>query len=215
MREILFWDVDTQHDFMVPDGKLYVPDAEHLAPNLKRLTEFARTHDIPIVASVDDHEPEDREIRGEPDFETVFPPHCLHGTAGARKIPATAMRHPLEIPWDPEDPEALRERVLDHDGEILIRKKEFDVFANPNTGTVLAALDPSDVVLYGVALDVCDRHAIEGMLRHGGITVHLVTDAAQALKPERAGDLIRDWLGRGVRTVTTDAIVDGNYLKRS
>ena len=38
---VIFWDVDTQYDFMKADGKLYVPDAEQLIPNLKKLTDFA------------------------------------------------------------------------------------------------------------------------------------------------------------------------------
>ena len=41
MARVLFWDVDTQYDFMRADGKLYVPDAERLIPNLKRLTDYA------------------------------------------------------------------------------------------------------------------------------------------------------------------------------
>ena len=38
---VIFWDVDTQYDFMKADGKLYVPDAEQLIPNLKKLTDYA------------------------------------------------------------------------------------------------------------------------------------------------------------------------------
>jgi nicotinamidase-related amidase len=34
MARVIFWDVDTQYDFMRADGKLYVPDAEHIIPNL-------------------------------------------------------------------------------------------------------------------------------------------------------------------------------------
>jgi hypothetical protein len=37
----VFWDVDTQVDFMSPEGKLYVPGAETIAPNLGRLTDYA------------------------------------------------------------------------------------------------------------------------------------------------------------------------------
>jgi len=44
---VLFWDVDTQVDFMRADGKLYVPEAESLVPNLKRLTDHAHAHRPP------------------------------------------------------------------------------------------------------------------------------------------------------------------------
>jgi nicotinamidase/pyrazinamidase len=212
MANVIFWDVDTQHDFMVPDGRLYVPDAEHIAPNLKQLTEFARASDILIVATADDHHLDDEEISEHPDFENTFPAHCIHNTPGAHKIPATAMNHPVVVEIEAEPPKALRERVLDHDGEILIKKKRFDVFSNPNTGVVLDALDPAHVVVYGVALDVCDRFAVEGLLSRGA-TVHLVTDAVRAIRPDRGDALLRQWQARGVRLVTTGQVV-GGYLDR-
>ena len=37
-RPVIFWDVDTQHDFMDPDGKLYVKGAELIMPKLAQLT---------------------------------------------------------------------------------------------------------------------------------------------------------------------------------
>src|SRR5260370_39940683 len=86
MARVIFWDVDTQYDFMKADGKLYVPDAEQGIPNLKRLTDFAHGHGIPIVASADHHLPTDPEIPATPDWTTTFPPHCLRGTTGQRTI---------------------------------------------------------------------------------------------------------------------------------
>jgi nicotinamidase-related amidase len=35
MARVIFWDVDTQYDFMHPDGKLYVPEAERIIGNLQ------------------------------------------------------------------------------------------------------------------------------------------------------------------------------------
>src|SRR3989441_10871587 len=86
---VIFWDVDTQYDFMKADGKLYVPDAEQLIPNLKKLTDYAHGHGIRVVASADDHVPEHEEISANPDWKSTFPPHCLRGTPGQRKIPET------------------------------------------------------------------------------------------------------------------------------
>ena len=40
MARVIFWDVDTQYDFMKADGKLFVPDADHIIGNLKRLTDY-------------------------------------------------------------------------------------------------------------------------------------------------------------------------------
>jgi nicotinamidase/pyrazinamidase len=36
----LFWDVDTQYDFMLPEGRLYVPEAETLIPLIGKIRQF-------------------------------------------------------------------------------------------------------------------------------------------------------------------------------
>ena len=108
---VIFWDVDTQYDFMKADGKLYVPDAEQLIPNLRKLTDYAHGHGICIIASADDHVVNHSEISATPDWKTTFPPHCLRGTPGQRKIPETALRDPLVIEPEPQDA-AARERHL-------------------------------------------------------------------------------------------------------
>ena len=118
MSGIVFWDVDTQVDFMVPDGKLYVPDAAAITPNLERLTRRAREHGIPRVASVDDHTLLDPEISDTPDFRETFPAHCLRGTEGQKKIPATAMRSPVVVPDRALEPEK-EEMEIDEEGELV------------------------------------------------------------------------------------------------
>jgi nicotinamidase/pyrazinamidase len=209
MANVIFWDVDTQHDFIVHDGKLYIEGAEKLAHNLKDLTQFARERELVIVATVCDHTADDEEISEEPDFETTFPPHCMRNTPGQRKIPATAMKSPVVIPLEALKPEEIHDLVDDHDGEILIQKNHFDVFSNPNTGAVVDTLEPDHVVIYGVALDVCDRMAVEGFLKRGNVTVHLVTDAVQAIQPKRGQKLLKKWAEKGVRMVTTRQILEG------
>ncbi len=151
MARVVFWDVDTQYDFMRADGKLYVPDAEHIIPNLKRLTDYAHGHGIRIIASADDHVPGHKELSAQPNFKDTFPDHCMRGTPGQQKIPETALRSPLVIEPDRQDPAPLAERVRRHQGDILFNKHWFDVFTNPNVLPVVDALDPQDIVLYGVA----------------------------------------------------------------
>jgi nicotinamidase/pyrazinamidase len=205
MARVLFWDVDTQVDFMKADGKLYVPDAEQLIPNLKRLTDFAHANRIRIVASADDHVPGHRELSDQPDWKTTFPPHCMRGTPGQRKIPETALRDPLVIEPEPQDPAALAARVRAHEGDILFLKHWFDVFTNANVEPVIDALAPAAIVLYGVALDVCDRYAIEGLLvRRPAIRLYAVKDAMKPIHQDTAAALLQEWERRGVRLVATE-----------
>lgn len=204
----IFWDVDTQHDFMMSDGKLYVPGSEEILPVLCRLTEYAHARGIRILASADDHVPGHRELSDQPDWHQTFPEHCMRGTPGQAKVAATALRNPLVIEPSPADPGALAAEVLGHDGDILFHKHWFDVFTNPNVLPVLDALAPERIVLYGVALDVCDRYAIEGLLRHRpGIRLELVEDATRAIHPEQTPALLAEWASRGVRMTTAEEVL--------
>ena len=145
----MFWDVDTQADFMLSSGKLYVPGSEEIIPVLERLTAHAHGHGIRIIASADDHVAGHRELSARPDWRETFPEHCMHGTPGQQKIAATALRDPLVIEPAPEEPLALAARVRAHGGDILFHKHWFDVFSNPNVLPVVDALAPRAIVLYG------------------------------------------------------------------
>jgi nicotinamidase/pyrazinamidase len=200
MSGVVLWDVDTQVDFMLPGGKLYVPGAEETAPAMRRLVEAARAAGIVHVASADDHELIDEEISDEPDFQATYPPHCLRGTRGARKVPETEQEDPVPIGLDPFPDRFLEGR------EFLLLKKHFDVFTNVNAQRLLERLDPDEVVVFGVATDVCDNAAILGLLDRGR-RVSFVEDAARGLDERRVETSFAAWRERGVRFTTTDDVV--------
>ena len=200
MRRVL-WDVDTQVDFVLPHGKLYVPGAEEVAPAMARLVEAARAAGLPHVASADDHELTDREISEHPDFLETYPPHCLRGTRGARKVPETEQEDPVPLGLT-----SVPEHYLRGHREFLLLKKHFDAFTNPNAAAVLRLLDPDEVVVFGVATDVCDDAAILGLLERGR-RVLFVEDAARGLDEARVSSCTAAWRERGVAFTTTDEIV--------
>ena len=197
---MILWDVDTQVDFMLPEGKLYVPGAEETAPAMKRLVEAVRAKGLVHVASADDHELTDEEISDEPDFARTYPPHCLRGTRGARKIPETDQEYPVPITLT-----ALPDRYLEG-REFLLLKKSFDVFTNPNTDRLLDRLDPDEIVLFGVATDVCDDAAIRGFLERGR-KVRFVEDAARGLDESRVAACTAAWRDAGVEFATVDEVI--------
>src|SRR6266576_2606286 len=209
MPRVIFWDVDTQHDFMHADGKLYVPDAERIIDNLKRLTDYAHGHAICLTASADDHVMSDAEISDTPDWKTTFPPHCLRGSPGQKKIPETALRDPLVIAPARTNALSLAERVRSHAGDILFHKHRFDVFTNDNVTTVLDVLDPQDIILDGVARDVCDKAAIEGLVeRRPRTRLFAVTDAMKPIDKDVAALLLKEWGEEGVRLVKAEEVVE-------
>ncbi len=195
----ILWDVDTQFDFMFPDGKLYVPGAEETVPAMKRLVDAARAAGIVHVASADDHELTDVEISAEPDFVTTYPPHCLRGTRGARKIPETDQEDPVPLALEPVPDRYLEGR------EFLLLKKNFDVFTNPHTERLLERLDPDEIVVFGVATDVCDDAAIRGFLARG-LKVRFVEDAARGLDDDRVAISTASWREQGVEFTNAEVI---------
>jgi nicotinamidase/pyrazinamidase len=195
----ILWDVDTQFDFMLPDGKLYVSGAEETVPAMKRLVDAARAAGIVHVASADDHELTDAEISAEPDFLTTYPPHCLRGTRGARKIPETDQADPVPLALTPVPDRYLEGR------EFLLLKKSFDVFTNPHTERLLERLDPDEIVVFGVATDVCDDATIRGFLARG-LEVRFVEDAARGLDDDRVAIATTHWREQGVEFTTAEVI---------
>src|SRR5258708_2799409 len=118
---------------------------------------------------------------------------------------------------EPQEPKTHGQRVGQHRGDILFHKHWFDVFTNENVATVLDVLDPQDVVLYGVALDVCDKYAIEGLLeRRPNTRLFAVTDAMKPIDRDVAEHLLKEWGDEGVRLVKpSEAVSDGLVEQRA
>jgi len=224
MKNVVFWDVDTQFDFMTPPeqgGRLYVrnpndagdPGATRIVPELERLSRYARDHGILRVATGDWHTLEHREIDARnPDFRTTYPPHCMAGDAGSEKIPETRLRDPVVVPLRAADDEARRAaRTARESGrDIWVHKEEFSCFTgNAATAALIEELDAEAFVVYGVALDVCVKAAVEGMLDRGQ-RVWVVEDATWGLGLEDSEDLLARWEARGARRVRTDDVVSGS-----
>lgn len=180
-HKTLFWNVDTQEDFIDQAGKLYVPGAETIRPVLKQITDFAKLEGIRVINTCDYHYINSNEISSLPDYATSFPQHCLAGSSGAEFISETLPDSPLLIDWDSElaiyaefdDPERFR--------NIVIRKDAFDVFAgNPYVEKIVQILQPDQVFVYGVTTNVCVDKAVIG-LSERGIKVYVFEDAIKEL----------------------------------
>jgi nicotinamidase/pyrazinamidase len=196
----VLWDVDTQVDFVRADGKLAVPDAEAAIPAMARLVEAARRAEITHVASADDHELTDTEISERPDYTTTYPPHCLRGTRGAEKIAETEQDDPVPLALTLVPEKWLRGR------EFLLLKKSFNVFTNPNAEPLLEQLDPDEVILFGVATDVCGDAAIRGLLARGR-AVTFVEEASRGINEARTLACTTAWREAGVRFASVEQAI--------
>jgi nicotinamidase/pyrazinamidase len=205
MSGLLLWDVDTQVDFVHAAGKLPVPGAEEAAPAMARLVRWADEQGITHLATADDHELTDPEISDEPDFVSTYPAHCLRGTPGAARIVETAQHDPLPISLTPYPP-GLVPRLVEGRRELLVLKKTYSAFSNPNLEPLLEALAPDEAIVFGVATDVCNDAAIVGLLARG-YRVAFVEDASRGLSEDRTAAALVRWRDAGVRFTTADEVV--------
>lgn len=191
----VFWDVDTQVDFLDPQGKLYVQGSESILPNLARLTRWATEHGVLVVASACAHLADDAEFR-------EWPPHCLAGTAGQRKVAETVLERALVVPNRRVEIPA----TLSAYQQVVLEKQELNVFTNPNTAPLVEQLGHPEVVLYGVVTELCVAQAA-GELQRRGCRVRLVEDAVFALDGEKARAFAEELTARGGSVMTTDAVL--------
>jgi nicotinamidase/pyrazinamidase len=82
----VFFDIDTQIDFVYPAGALYVPGAERILPIIAQLNAQA-----PLVISTMDAHAED-----DPEFQ-LYAHHCVVGTTGQRKAACTLVEGSRQI----------------------------------------------------------------------------------------------------------------------
>src|SRR2546429_8047926 len=156
----------------------------------------------------------DPEISNSPDWRNTFPPHCMRGTPGQKKIPETTLRDPLILGPTRTDAKQLADRLRAHRGDVLFHKQRFDVFTNENVSAVLDVLAPDDIVLYGVATDVCDKAAVEGLLeRRPHTRLFVVTDAVKGIDKDVSEQLLKDWGDEGVRLVKTKEVVEEGLVE--
>ena len=187
MKNIFFLDVDTQRDFMLAAGALYVPGAERMIPKLRRIFDFARKNEISILSSADAH------VANDPEFKQ-FPPHCVQGTEGQRKLDETLLPRPLTFQNKLVDRNFAD--VVKRHQQIIVEKQSLDLLSNPVAERLLRVLPPRAIV-FGVTTEYCVKYACLG-LRRMGIQTALVTDAVRALAPKTEKEAMEEMQKAGL-----------------
>jgi nicotinamidase/pyrazinamidase len=189
---MLFFDIDSQLDFLYPAGALYVPKAERIVPAIARLNRHAAAHGIPVVSTTDAHSEND------PEFQ-VWPHHCVSGTWGQRKAEATLLDRRVVIP--------NRDCAIDLAGarQIIVEKQTVDVFEARNLSRIIEALGGDTCVVYGVVTEICVLYAVRGLLR-AGRRVTVVADAIETLRSEASERALAEFRSGGAALATAAEI---------
>jgi len=192
--DFVFWEVDVQRDFMLPGGNLYVPGAEKLLPNIRRLTDAARQDRVFLVSHGCFHSPNDPEFK-------IFPPHCVKGTAGSELIPEALTEKVARVP---NEPDAAIPADLGKYQQILLEKQTLDIFESMHADQLVQRLGThAEFVVFGVVTEYCVSFAVKGLLTRGR-RVGVVQDAIETLKPEDGNKTVADLQQLGARLITTD-----------
>lgn len=193
----VLWEVDTQADFMLPSGKLYVPGAEKLLPKLRKLTDAATQDRVFLVSHGCFHAEDD------PEF-SQFPPHCVRGTTGAAFVPEALARKVFLVPNDPalsipDDLSAFQ--------QVLMEKQTFDIFETRHVETVMKRVDPvAEFAVFGVVTEICVLCAVRGLLQRGR-RVALIADAIETLQLDNGQRAISEMQQLGARLTTTGEVL--------
>ena len=192
-QDVIFWEVDVQADFMLPGGKLYVPAAEKLLPNIRSLTDAVRHGQVFLVSHGCFHAPDDPEFK-------IFPPHCVKGTAGAELVPEALTNKVVLVP---NDPDAKLPEDLSRYQQILLEKQTLNIFESRHAEALVERLGTrAEFVVFGVVTEYCVSFAAKGLLERGR-RVALVQDAIETLKPEDGQKTIAELERLGARLTTT------------
>jgi nicotinamidase/pyrazinamidase len=185
----VFFDVDTQLDFLYPAGALYVAGAESIVPQVAALNRYAAEHGIPIVSTMDAH------TENDPEFQ-VWSPHCVAGTAGQQKPVATLLERRAIVH------SAREEFDVNGAQQILLEKQSVDCFTNANLPALLGQLSVASCVVYGVVTEICVKNAAVGLLK-SGYRVALVTDAVRSLDNVKCSRFLQEFTAAGGTLATT------------
>ncbi|MGD0598275.1 MAG: isochorismatase family cysteine hydrolase [Terriglobales bacterium] len=197
-RDFIFWEVDVQADFMLPGGKLYVPGAEKLLPNIRKLTDAARRDEVFLVSHGDFHPANDPEFK-------QFPPHCLKGTRGAEFVPEALAENFVHVENDVNA--RLPEDLFKYQ-QIILEKQTLDIFATHHADELVERLgNTAEFVVFGVVTEYCVSCAVKGLLERKR-RVAVVRDAIETLAPESGNRTLTELQGLGATLVTTDEILE-------
>ncbi|HEY3972016.1 MAG TPA: isochorismatase family cysteine hydrolase [Candidatus Sulfotelmatobacter sp.] len=197
-RDFIFWEVDVQADFMLPGGKLYVPGAEKLLSNIRRLTDAARQGRVFLVSHGCFHTPNDPEFK-------LFPPHCVKGTAGSELVPEALTEKVIRIA---NDAEANLPQDLSKYQQILLEKQTLNIFESRHADELLQRLDKNaEFVVFGVVTEYCVSFAAKGLLQRGR-RVAMVQDAIATLNQQDGQKAIAELEELGARLTTMDQVLD-------
>jgi len=162
--------VDTQYDFMMPSGALYVQTAEDtILPGIDFLSKLNPDEYEGVLFTFDTHDP--RTWNDMPESKD-FPIHCIKGTPGwvnvfnEKLVPkAIPMFHLEKGVFNMWEEERLPLHRFDYSTSLV--RPVIDFLYRDDFFAQMAQRDEVAIQVMGVASDYCVKWAVDGFVKRG------------------------------------------------
>lgn len=186
----VFIDVDTQRDFIYPQGAAYFRQAGQIAPRLARLFRQARCEGYIVLSTTmclrcKGSDPNDS---------------CIEGTNGQKKPAYTLLTRRAKFGTNGNTD--LPTRTLRQAQQLIFEKRGVNPFDHPKFDRLISQMQAREYVVFGVATEQAVKSTVLGLLARGK-QVKLVVDATASCNNRQAQMALRQMMAKGVRMVTT------------
>lgn len=196
-------DLNTQFDFLLPGGAMPVANRSTALPNIRRLMNWARLQEVPIISSLEAHRIGES-LHG-------LPPHCIDRSPGQRKLPFTLMPKRILVMGDnttdlPSDPFRRYQ-------QIIFTKRNVDFLSNPKADRLINSIGVDHFIIFGISAAHCVKAMVLGLIaQHNHVVV--VTDACGWWSHSDAEHSFRQMDAKGAVLVSTEELVTGAAEER-
>lgn len=189
--------VDTQYDFMMPDGKLPVPRAEEIiVPGIKFLGNLDWHEYAAVLFTYDSHNQYNYERSEE---AKLFPIHCELGTLGWENVfNAGLIDHRIGVWTLEKDVFNMWENEDVRISDAFSIRQSFD---RAEWFNQMKGIGVTQVEVMGVAADFCVKWAVDGLLEHG-FEVTLIPELTRGIERSSVSVVLEDFVGKPVKMRT-------------
>jgi len=170
--------VDTQYDFVIPGGALYVSSAEEIiTPGIQFLAGLDPEDYAGVLFTADTHLVETYYTTPESE---QFPIHCVRDTAGWQNVFNPDLVHP-SIPILHLEKGVFS--MWEEKGLLAQAPRRWDIYKNIYRDAVFKDLQEQGVTtvqVMGVASDYCVKWAVDGLVQRG-FDVEVIQDLCRGI----------------------------------
>ena len=190
-------DVNTQQDFLEPNGACPVLNHQELTPAIRRIVAWVKRNQVPVISAMDCHRPGEVRVNG-------MPLHCVDGSHGQEKIGCTLLGSYVKVEGD--STLAVPTDLFRRRQQVIFRKRTADLFVNPKADRFLSQLPVGQYIVCGLSVERSVKAIALGLLaRHHKVSV--VIDACGYWNRAAADLTVRQMDAKGVQIMTVDELL--------